>query len=38
MMLSIGSQLVNATQITIISRTLGLDAAASFSIAPNFTA
>jgi O-antigen/teichoic acid export membrane protein len=33
MLLTIGSQLVNATQITIISRTLGLDAAASFSIA-----
>jgi O-antigen/teichoic acid export membrane protein len=33
MILTIGSQLVNATQITIISRTLGLDAAASFSVA-----
>ena len=33
MLLTIGSQLVNATQITIISRTLGLDAAASFSVA-----
>jgi O-antigen/teichoic acid export membrane protein len=32
-LLTVGSQLVNATQITIISRTLGLDAAASFSIA-----
>ena len=32
MLLSIGSQLVNATQIAIISRILGLDAAASFSI------
>ncbi len=33
MLLSIGSQMVNATQITIISRILGLNAAASFSIA-----
>ncbi len=33
MLLTIGSQLVNATQITIISRTLGLNAAASFTIA-----
>jgi len=33
MLLAIGSQLVSATQITIISRTLGLDAAAVFSIA-----
>jgi O-antigen/teichoic acid export membrane protein len=33
MLLTIGSQLVNATQITIISRNLGLDAAATFSIA-----
>jgi len=32
-LLTIGSQLVNATQITIISHTLGLNAAASFSIA-----
>lgn len=32
-LLAIGSQLVNATQIIIISRTLGLDAAAIFSIA-----
>lgn len=33
MLLSVGSQLVNATQITIINRVLGLNAAASFSIA-----
>jgi O-antigen/teichoic acid export membrane protein len=33
LLLSIGNQLVNASQITIISRFLGLDAAATFSIA-----
>jgi len=33
MLVTIGSQLVNATQIIIISRVLGLNAAASFSIA-----
>ena len=33
MLLSVGSQLVNATQLTIINRVLGLNAAASFSIA-----
>ncbi len=33
MLLAIGSQLINATQITIISRSLGLDAAAIFSVA-----
>ncbi|MEX1048182.1 MAG: lipopolysaccharide biosynthesis protein [Akkermansiaceae bacterium] len=33
MLLSIGGSLINATQITMISRILGLDAAASFSIA-----
>jgi O-antigen/teichoic acid export membrane protein len=33
MLLAIGSQLINATQITIISRTLGLDVAAIFSVA-----
>lgn len=33
MLVSIGSLMVNATQITIISRMLGLDAAASFSVA-----
>jgi O-antigen/teichoic acid export membrane protein len=33
LLLSLGSQMVNASQITIISRFLGLDAAASFSIA-----
>lgn len=33
MLLSIGVQLVNATQIAIVSRILGLDAAATFSIA-----
>ncbi|MEO7098014.1 MAG: lipopolysaccharide biosynthesis protein [Luteolibacter sp.] len=32
MLVALGSQLVNATQITIISRILGLDAAAAFSI------
>lgn len=32
MLVALGSQLVNATQITIISRVLGLDAAAAFSI------
>ena len=33
LLMSIGNQLVNATQITIVSRILGLDAAATFSIA-----
>lgn len=33
LLLSIGNQLVNATQIVIISRILGLNAAASFTIA-----
>ncbi len=33
LMVILGSQLVNATQIMIISRTIGLDAAATFSIA-----
>lgn len=33
MLIAVGSQLINATQITIVSRILGLDAAASLSIA-----
>ena len=33
LLVNLGSQLVNATQIMIISRVLGLDAAATFSIA-----
>ena len=33
LLLNLGGQLVNATQITIVSRVLGLDAAATFSIA-----
>lgn len=35
-LMSLGSQLVNATQIMIVSRILGLDAAATFSIATKF--
>ncbi len=36
LLMSIGSQLVNASQVMIISRLLGLDAAATYSIATKF--
>ena len=36
LLMSLGSQLVNATQIMILSRVVGLDAAATFSIGTKF--
>lgn len=36
LMVTVGSQLINATQIMIISRCVGLDAAATFAVATKF--